>query len=151
MNTPKKLLLTFILLNLTLISNSSASFTCSQIGAFGNLASRYIENQISDKAVGMKMKLTKRKTLHIRDVHSLRFTGCTMKFKLGVKLERKIRRDATGTIGVRATVSSFSRHRVCLKNVKVTSINLSHTTGLGEAIYKAVANKVIHNNTCYNI
>ena len=151
MNTFKKLLLAFVLTNLVALSNSFAALNCTVVEQFGNLASNYIDGQISNQIVGMKKKLTPRKTLHIRDVRDVRFSGCTLKMKLGVKLARKIRRDAFGTIGVKATVKSFSRDRVCIKNAKVTSVNLSHTTGLGESIYKMVANMVLPDNTCFNI
>lgn len=147
----KKLFFTFVLTNLLALANSYAALDCSVVEQFGNLAASYVDDQISDQVVGMKQKLSKRKTLHIRDVQNVRFDGCTIKMKLKVKLARKIRKDAFGKIGVKATVKSFSRSRVCLKNAKVTSVNLSHTTGLGEAIYKMVANKVIPNNKCFRL
>lgn len=147
----KKLFLTFFLTNLLALANSYAALDCSVVEQFGNLAASYVDDQISDQVVGTKHKISDRKTLHIRDVENVRFVGCTIKMELKVKLARKIRKDAFGNIGFKATVKSFDRSRVCVKDTKVTSVNLSHTTGLGEAIYKMVANKVIPNNKCFSL
>lgn len=151
MNTAQKLFLAFIIINLVNITHSSAAVRCTIVQYLGNLGSRYIDNQMSDKLIGQKVELTKRKALNVTDVNSVRFRGCTMNFNLGVVLERKIRRNAKGTIGVSGTISSFSRHSICLRNIRVRSVKLSHSTGLGESIYKAVANKLISNNSCFNL
>tara|TARA_Y100000385_G_scaffold268706_1_gene305987 strand:- start:63 stop:287 length:225 start_codon:yes stop_codon:yes gene_type:complete len=74
-----------------------------------------------------------------------------MNFNLGVVLERKYRRNAKGTIGASATISSFNRSSVCVTNVRVKAISLSHTTRLAEKIYQAVASSIIPNNTCFNL
>ena len=150
MNRFNKLLVLLTLANMTVLSNSYASHGCT-IELFGNLSSSFIEDQISDQVVASKYELTNRKTLEIIDIEDLKFNGCNAQMKLKVKITRKLRKDAFGIIGVKATVKSFSRSRVCLKKPKVTSVDLSETVNLEEAFYKLVANVVLPHNKCFDL
>ena len=150
MNKLKKVLFLFAFANMVTISNSYATRGCT-IELFDNLSSSFIEDQITDQIVNTKHELTNRKTLHIIDVEDVNINGCNVQMKLQVKLTRKLRKDAFGKIGIKATIKTFNRSRVCLKNPKVTSVNLSETLDLEEEIYKLVANIVLPHNKCFDL
>lgn len=125
------------------LSSQANALECSGFRLNDNLAAGLLDNIVAGKSV----KLTKRKRLVVRGVDWVSGTNCNITTKLNVKLKRKIRRDATGSIKVGGQLY-MNGGDFCIKNMKVKSVNLSHTTGLGESIYKWVANKVIPNNTC---
>lgn len=125
------------------LSSQANALECNGFTLNDNFAAGLLDNIVAGKTV----KLTKRKKLVIRGVDWVSGTNCNITTKLDVKLKRKIRRDATGSIKIGGQLY-MNGGDFCIKNAKVKSINLSHTTGLGERIYKWVANKVIPNNTC---
>lgn len=148
----KNLVLVVVLfLQCFVFTNARATVNCGLVEIIGSHMSREIVDQMNHSIAGSQYRISKRKTLVLKSVNSVSFSGCTVTAKVKAKLKRKIRRDAVGTITLKAKVASFNRDQVCLKNAKVTKINLSHTLGLGEAVYQWAANKTIPNYSCYAI
>lgn len=138
-------------ITLLLSKVSFAQLSCDDVEFLGNAASSYITDQINDRIEDQRIKINKRKTLVFKYAYNLNVNQCKVKMKIRVKLKRKIRRDATGFVKLSAKVKSFNNGVICLHKTKIESINLSHTGILGEAVYKAVANKAIPNGTCIEI
>ncbi len=139
------------LMSLTFSSLAFSSVNCRSIELLGNAGSSIILNEVNQEMAGYTQKLTKRKTLVIKRAESLSFSGCDMRMKVLVAVKRKIRRDAHGSVILKAKVSSFDGRKVCLSNTRVAKINLSNTLNIGEAVFKFVANKFLPNQTCFNI
>ena len=76
-----------------------------------------------------------------------------MKVRANVTLKRKVRRDAHGTVKMQARVSSLdlAQRKICYDSARVTDVNLSRTLGIGERVYKWVANIVLPNRGCYTL
>ena len=147
----KKLVILSVLSVIFFAQTAFGQVNCNTVDVLGNAAASFITDQINDEIGGTTTRINSRKSLKIHYAHNLSFDGCKLKMKLRVKLKRKVRRDAVGNIRMSARVSSFSRTRVCVRNAKVEGVNLSHTTSLGEAVYRMVANQSLPNNTCYDL
>ena len=151
MSWKKNLILSATLLVTAILTKSAfAALPCSTVEIIGTHMERQILDKINAQSAGQRIKINKRKTLVIKEVSNLSFSGCNALIKANVKLKRKIRRDAIGNIKLKGKVTAYTRDEVCLSNVKVVKVNLSHTGVLGEAVYKAVANKVIKNKQCFS-
>jgi len=144
----KSLLVVLTLTLMALSGQSKAALPCGAVEILGNHMQRQVLDKINSLAAGYTYNISPRKKLIVRSASDVSFSGCSATLKLNVKLTRKLRRDAIGNIVVKADVKSYTGDEVCFSNVKVKKINLSNTTGLGESIYKAVANKAIPNNLC---
>lgn len=145
------LISTFLMSGLfSFMSVAKAELPCNLVEVIGSHMEREIVDQIGRQVAGTSFKINRRKTLVVHGVGDLSFSGCQATLRLHVTLKRKIRRDATGVIKLKAKVSSFDRDEVCLSNVHVADVSLSHTLGIGEGIYKQVANKAIPNRVCYS-
>jgi hypothetical protein len=151
----KKNIFTILLLSAAslLFANGATAqaLDCGSVEEFGNNFSNIILNQVNNRVAGTSKRINRRKTLRINRVESLSFSGCTVYTKANVTLKRKIRRDAHGHVRMKATVSSFNGNRVCLRSPRVTSVSLSRTLKIGEAVYRWVANKILPQSICFNI
>ncbi|MEM7555937.1 MAG: hypothetical protein AAF378_17940 [Cyanobacteria bacterium P01_A01_bin.84] len=151
----KLLLGSFIALSFLPLGNkpSVAAINCNAVESFGNAYKSQILTKINDSVAGKSQKINRRKTLRVNQVKSVSFDKCRIKVSTHVTLKRKVRRNAHGTVKMRADITSFNlpSKRLCYKNAKVTDVNLSRTLGIGEAIYKWVANKALPNNKCITL
>lgn len=127
------------------------STKCKLVEGIGNASKERILNQINTSAAGSEYTISKRKKLIINKVKSIHFEGCKAIVIADVKLKRKIRRNANGTVRITAIVDKYTKKQVCLKNPKLDKIRLSNTLRVGEGFYKWVANKVLPNNVCYSL
>jgi len=128
-----------------------AAVNCNQVQQIGNAASSLIRQQINNQIAGTSTRINRRKTLVIHGARRVSFRGCQLRSTLGVTLERRIRRNAVGTVRITANVSSFRNGRVCLTGVKVRSVDVSRTGIIGESVYRMAANRAIPNNQCFRI
>lgn len=126
--------------------------SCSQLEVFFNAFRPQILEQINAQAAGASHRISSRKQLIIHRVDSIRLEGCQMTAVANVTLKRKVRRDAHGTVTLRADISADPAARqVCYRNPHVTDVSLSHTLGIGERVYGWVANKVLPAGDCMNL
>jgi hypothetical protein len=132
---------------------SMAQIDCNAVESFGNTYNSEILRAVNDRLAGNSIDISRRKDLEINHVESISFDGCRITGKANVTLERKIRRDAHGTITVRADLTSFSlpNRQLCYDNAKVTDVSLSRTLNIGEAVYKLVANRIFPNKECLSV
>ncbi|MEM7579935.1 MAG: hypothetical protein AAF316_08785 [Cyanobacteria bacterium P01_A01_bin.80] len=151
----KIILGSFVALSFISLGNkpSVAAINCNAVETFGNAYKSQILTKIHDGVKGKSYKINRRKTLKIHGVKSISFDKCRIRVATSVTLKRKVRRDASGTVKLRTDITSFNlpAKRICYKNARVTDVNLSRTLGIGEAIYKWVANKALPNNKCITL
>jgi hypothetical protein len=133
--------------------SSMAQIDCNAVESFGNTYNSQILRELNNRIAGEDINISRRKELEINGVESISFNGCRITGVANVTLERKIRRDAHGTMTVRADITSFSlpNRQLCYENAKVTDFNLSRTLGIGEAVYKGVANIIFPNKQCLRV
>ena len=139
---------------LTLGSNTliAQSLPCNQLEVFFNAFRPQILEQINTEVSGASHRISRRKRLIIHRVDSIRLEGCRMTAVVNVTLKRKVRRDAHGTVTVRANISANPAARqVCYRNPHVADVSLSRTLGIGERFYAWVANKVLPAGDCINL
>lgn len=122
-------------------------------------------DQLDRRVAGAEYRINRRKTLRVHGVDSLRLNGRVADARLDVTLLRRWRRDAHGTVDIRAQLDLGGcrvrvdarnqaisvRGEVCLANPEVTRVSLSRTLGIGEAVYRWVANLMIPNRFCARV
>ncbi|MEO0934386.1 MAG: hypothetical protein AAFY21_11730 [Cyanobacteria bacterium J06641_2] len=124
-----------------------AANNCNALESLQPLILRKVNNNVA----GQSHRISRRKRLVINHLKDISFNGCSMNIEMDVTLKRKFRRDAHGTVKVRADITNFSYKQLCYQNAKVTDVNLSRTLRIGEAAYKWVANKVLPNGQCLSV
>lgn len=117
----------------------------------GNSSSNLIRQQINTSVAGTSTRLSHREMLVIHGASHVSFRGCQLRSTLGVTFNRKIRRNAVGTVKITANAHSFSQGRVCLTGVRVRSVNVSRTGVIGESVCRMAANIATKNNQCFRL
>ena len=131
---------------------------CSTIQALGNgtTMNARILDEVNRRYGGYSERYNRRKTFKINSADVITFTGCVMRIQFNADLERKIRRDAEGTVYVNATMKNLNLNlrtrsgRACVKGAEVDQIRLSNTMRIGEAIYRRFANSFVDREMCFN-
>lgn len=106
---------------------------------------------------GRTERISRRKSFVLNRATAITFTGCKMRMRFDAELKRRIRRDASGTVEVVATMKNFrfgspSRPgRACVKDAKVDDVSLSNTLRIGEAFYRKAANWFMEKPTCFDL
>lgn len=128
-----------------------AQLNCRVVEALGNGLQSEILTELNNHLAGERERISRRKELQINHIENVSFDGCRMTTTVNVTLERKIRRDAHGTVQVGADITSFNlpNRQLCYGNARVTNVNLSRTLKIGEAVYQWVANAVLPNSGCF--
>lgn len=126
------------------------SLDCNAVESLGNLLLPVVSSEINNRVAGTSHVINNRKTLKINRVNNIAFKGCKVSLDLDVVLQRKIRRDAAGTIKMSGDISSFDlgKREICYRNAGISSVSLSRTLGIGESFYKWVGNKALPNSDC---
>lgn len=134
---------------------SQAALDCRAVEAIGNAMRTEIIASIERDLVGEPIEISRRKTLHLLGVEEVRFRGCTLRAKVLVDLERRVRRDAEGHAWVSGTVQSYGLRPqpwVCLdRKPKVDRIEVSHTANLGERLYARIAQRTLAPDRCFPV
>jgi len=132
--------------------SGAASANCNLIQNIGNNArvNASILAQINAGAAGSETRISRRKRLRVNRISRVSFSGCRTHIDANVTLKRRIRRNAHGNVRMSAQVS-FATRRLCILRPRVDRIRLSRTTRLGEAVYRAVANRAMPSGRCYAI
>ncbi|UJR80158.1 hypothetical protein [Sandaracinus amylolyticus] len=134
---------------------SAQSLSCETIQAIADIGHDLILGGIDARVAGTQVRLTRRKDLVIHGVESLSVSGCVATLRFGVTLKRDIRRDAHGTVEVRGNVAVTplrpGAFRVCITSPRVTDVDLSRTTEVGEFFYERFANWFIPEGTCTDV
>ena len=145
------------------------------------LVQKPFERWLNEKYDGYKRRLTSRKSLEFHKVQVSEVNGCTIEAKIDVTLHRKWRRNGRGPVTIQATLDmgrlaedvlgtqdisqladAFNSltelgpdmlpSEVCLKNIKVVNIKLSHTSRFTEKrVYLPIARNRLPSQTCFNI
>lgn len=108
-----------------------------------------VRARVERAIVGHEERISRRKTLRIDGINHLGVRGCELTLGLNAHLKRKIRRDADGWITLKAHVHSVSRDQVCVRNVRVTSVEFERTMNTGERWYRRAANRALPNDQCF--
>jgi len=136
-------------------SFAQAPIDCRAVEAIGNAMQAEIIAGIERDLVGEPIEISRRKTLHLLGVEAVQFRGCTLRAKVLIDLERKIRRDAEGHAWVSGTVQSYGLRPepwVCLdRRPKVERVEVSHTANLGERLYARIAQRTLAPDRCFPI
>jgi len=125
--------------------------SCAQIDTLGPLFSPQVQERLNSELSGYSHRISRRKTLLINYVSSVRVSSCRLIIDLNVTLQRRIRRNAHGTVRLSSQVRSISETSACLSEISVDDVDVSNTAILGEWVYGLVANSVIPNNRCFAI
>lgn len=116
--------------------------------------SRFVAELEADVG-GERYRINRRKTLRINGVTDISFSGCRVTVDLDVTLERRIRRDAHGSVRIRgdaeARLIDTRTAEICIEDPEVVDVDLSNTTIVGEAIYRGIANLVIPRRACFAV
>ncbi|MBC30534.1 MAG: hypothetical protein CMH48_06775 [Muricauda sp.] len=128
-----------------------AQINCNFVQSYGNAIKSKILEQINGLVAGAQYDVgaTNLKKLEIKEAKNITFNGCKVTLELRVKLKRKVRRDATGTIIVTGNVHKaqlYGAKYILVKNAKVDKVRLSKTLRIGERFYKWAANRAFPNN-----
>jgi hypothetical protein len=117
-----------------------------------NLQDRNSEvlGELSTQLAGKKHRLLVNK-LEITGVTSVENTGpCTVRMVLGAKIDRKFRKDAAGTITIRARASGTSSGGSALDltfdQSHIERVDLSHTKAAAETAYKVAGNFLVQDS-----
>ncbi|WOD43521.1 hypothetical protein [Hwangdonia lutea] len=132
-------------------THGKAQINCTLVESYGNASKAEIIQDINNIVAGQVWDVgaTNLKKLEIKEVKNISFKGCRVTLELKVKLKRKVRRNAKGTIIVSGTVYDaqfYGNKHIKIKNASVDKVRLSKTLRLGERFYKWVANKVFPSN-----
>lgn len=129
--------------------SAHARVPCGDVERLGNLGRTVVLSKVNGDLAGTRHRINRRKTLVLHSAEQLSFQGCKATVKVRSTLERKIRRNASGTFTATADVhvskcaADGSCARICLRSPKVTRIDLGNTLEFGEAFYERAANKAI--------
>jgi hypothetical protein len=127
---------------------AAAPLSCPVVETTLTAGNTIVLAALNQRIGGSEYRLNRRKTLVIHGVRELSVSGgCELTAVVDVTLERKWRRDAEGTVTVRAHVdvdaATSGVVQLAFSDVRVIDVSLSHTLGIGESIYAWVANKVL--------
>ncbi len=139
-----------------LSTSAMAQINCTFVESYGNADNASILEQVNNQVAGAVYDVgrTKLKKLEIKRAKRISFDGCKVTVELDVKLKRKVRRDARGTIIVSGTVyraQFYGDKHILVKNASVDKVRLSRTLRIGEKFYKWVADKTFPNKQRFNL
>lgn len=131
--------------------SAAAQSSCRGVETLGRALTPQILSEMN-RQLPYEERLTKRKSAALHRVDTLDFQGCVLMMKAGVTVKRKLRRDARGHVWVKARIRDYSlpERRVCLDQIKIDKIRVSHTLKIGEAFYRNAANKRMPKAFCAN-
>lgn len=143
-----------------------SEFECALLEGFANGENNQsVLDRMNERLTGISTPVGVRdgKEIRIQGVDSVNFAGCRATMKLRVKLRRPgIRQDAEGTMVVKGDVYpaqrnvfhdemadnvivgeiSFVEDQLCLRNMDVDSVDLSHLSdAIGEPLFEWLADK----------
>ncbi len=126
-------------------THSFADLNCFPASAFiDTTTDAEIKDRINQQPTYYK-KINKRKKFYVYGARSVSTNGCNITAVFDVKVARKIRRDARGTMKMTTRLDRFTG---CLRDSKVEKFNLSYLLRIGERIYRNVANRKIPDTIC---
>ncbi|WP_437905017.1 hypothetical protein WME95_42645 [Sorangium sp. So ce327] len=136
---------------LSMLASAPASaqepLPCESVGLLGTVFHDDLLERVDAVAAGIRIENlgpADNKTFVIHGAEDVSVTGCELTARLGATLHRRLRRDAHGTVTLLITLKVLPldglRFDVRLSNPRVTDVDLSRTTAIGEAIYRAIAN-----------
>jgi hypothetical protein len=153
------LALSTVAVSATSVGNAQASpLSCQNIDDNLALFGETIRMQLNARVAGLELKISNLKRLVSHGVNSITAGGgnCEVTVVAQVTLERKLRRDAHGTITMRAHVDADAVTEPLTKKtildlrftkIHVTDVSLSHTLEIGESFYQWIANKILSNTS----
>lgn len=127
-----------------------ARLDCRVVESVGNEMAESIREDLHAEVAGDTYRISRRKKLVIHSVDRVWFEGCRMRALQSVTLKRRVRRDAHGTVrlGADITDANLRTREVCYDRARVEDVSLSRTLGIGEAVYRWAANRVLPDNDC---
>lgn len=134
----------------------SAQINCTFVENYGNAKKASVLEQVNNEVAGAVYDVgaTNLKKLKIKRAKNIFFDGCKVTVELEVELERKVRRDAEGTIFVSGTVYEaklYGDKHIKIKNASVDKVRLGRTLRIGEAFYKWVADRTFPSKQTFRI
>lgn len=140
------------------VDQSNERAFCSMVQSLGNgpTMNARILDEVNRRYAGYSKEYNRRKTFKINRADLVTFSGCSMRIQFSAELQRKIRRDAEGTIYVDATMKNLDLNlrtrsgRACVKDAEVDQIRMSNSLRIGEAVYRGFANSFLDREMCFN-
>ncbi len=93
-------------------------------------------------------KINRRKTLVTHRATSVETRGCDAWITVDATMRRKIRRNASGRLILRAQLHSVSYNYICLRDPEVKQVHLSNLGMIGEGFYKRRGNRGLPDEMC---
>lgn len=125
---------------------SADPLSCFEIDIGEALFGDQLLAALDEEIAGTEHRINRRKTLVLEGMTDISASGCELTLVADVTLERRLRRDAEGTMTLRTTVAvdrDGDTLVVELSRVRVVDFSLSHTLEIGEAVYRAFANRAL--------
>jgi hypothetical protein len=132
-------------------SSLLSSTQCARLADMGNgepVNSLLVAKAKQDVVGTKKDGFLPRKEFEITDVKSASFSGCRISMNVSLTLHRNgIRRDGKGSARLNGTVfaaqrqavdsnnNPFTQTLICLRDVNMTDVDLSHTTNVAENVF----------------
>lgn len=104
--------------------------------------------QMINEYLPYENEINRRKTLVTHRATTLETRGCDAWITVDATMRRKIRRDAHGTLILRANLHSISSNYICLRNPEVKQVHLSNLGMIGEGFYKRRGNRGLPDEMC---
>jgi hypothetical protein len=95
----------------------------------------------NNRLAGREHRVSPRKTLVINSVESISGSDCDVVMEATVTLQRRIRRDAQGTMRLAGRLV-LDNGNMCIVAATVTDLRLSNTLFVGEFFYKLLAGSI---------
>ena len=143
------LLGTFVLSASPMRSAHAEPLTCEEVRSAVDTRGELIRLKIDEEVAGFEHRFNRRKTLVVHWIESVSNgdDACEIQVVANVTLKRKWRRDAHGTVTVRAYVEVDAveprTFDVVFHNPYISDVSLSNTLDIGEAFYRWIANMIV--------
>ena len=93
-------------------------------------------------------KVSRRKNLVTHQATSVQTSGCKAEIMVKATMERRVRRNANGSLTLRAQLHSVGFNYICLRDPRVTDVNLTNLGAIGENFYRRRGNRGLPYEMC---
>jgi len=93
-------------------------------------------------------RINRRKTLVTHKANLVNTSGCDATINVDATMRRRIRRNASGYLILKAKLHSVSYNYICLRKPKVVAVKLSNLGFIGEGFYKRRGTKGLPDEMC---
>ncbi len=129
---------------------SFSQINCPAVETLGNASREYLIDELKQELTQRSFRVSKNIYLKVTTIPELTFRDCEMKVIINFYI-RRYGRILKGLVNVKAYVAEFNGRSACLKDPKVTNIELNSKKILLNRVTKLFKNIVIPPQTCFHI